>query len=240
MKRLISINKSIIPSCDVSEIEDLEKLVKNTCNVKGIGGYKVGLELVIRYGLSKVVQTIKAYTPLPVIYDHQKGGTDIPNLGMKFAYVCKHSGVDAVILFPFGGKATEDAWIKACQDNGLPVIVGAHMTQEQFLFSEAGFIADEAPSKIFELALKNNVVDFVVPGNKADLVSKYKKQFDLSGKQCILYAPGFISQGGKISECGRMAGDYWHAIVGSAIYNATDIQKAATELAREIIENQAV
>jgi orotidine-5'-phosphate decarboxylase len=237
MKRLINLDKSIIPSCDVPDLEDLTKLVKNTCNVKGIGGYKVGLELVISYGLEKVVQTIKSHTSLPVIYDHQKGGTDIPNLGIKFAQACKRSGADAVILFPFGGKATEETWIKACNDNDLPVIVGAHMTQKQFLFSEKGFIADEAPQKIFEIALKNNVTDFVVPGNKADLVFKYKKQFDSSAKKYVLYAPGFISQGGKISECGHIAGNYWHAIVGSAIYNAEDMQKAATELAREIVDS---
>ena len=235
IKRLIEQNKSIIPSCDVSDIEYLEKLVTSTCNIKGIGGYKVGLELVIRYGLDEIVRNIKLHTPLPIIYDHQKGGTDIPGLGIKFARACKRTGVDAVILFPFGGKSTEVAWIKACQDTGLTVLVGAHMTQEHFLFSEGGFIADESPSRIFELALENDVVDFVVPGNKVDILIRYKKQLDISGKQYVLYAPGFIAQGGNISECGRLAGDNWHAIVGSAIYAASDMRKASAELAHEII-----
>lgn len=237
MKNIISRDKSIIPSCDVSDVKELEKLVQITCNLEGIGGYKVGLELVISYGLKNIVDQIRKYTELPVIYDHQKGGTDIPKLGVKFAKACKNSGVDAVILFPFGGAATEETWIKACQDRDLRVIVGAHMTQENFLYSENGFIADDAPSRIYEIALNNQIVDFVVPGNKANLVSKYRQLLEMSGEQYVLYAPGFISQGGKISECGRLAGDRWHAIVGSAIYGATDINKAVGELTREIIGN---
>jgi orotidine-5'-phosphate decarboxylase len=202
--------------------------------VDGVGAYKVGLELSIAYGLLAVVDVIRKYTSLPIIYDHQKGGNDIPALGKKFARACRKSGVDSVILFPFGGPATEEAWIKACQDADLTVMVGAHMTQDNFLASEAGFISDEAPSRIFEIALESDVADFVVPGNKANLVSKYKNLFEQSGKHYVLYAPGFISQGGGISECGRMAGDRWHAIVGSAIYNAQDPKKVTVELAREI------
>ena len=95
--KIIKLDKSIIPSCDVS-LEKLKQSVSETCDVEGIGAYKIGLELVIPYGMTTVVEGIRKYTDLPIIYDHQKAATDIPALGEKFFNACK--GVDAVSLSP--------------------------------------------------------------------------------------------------------------------------------------------
>jgi orotidine-5'-phosphate decarboxylase len=229
MKRLIKENKAVVVAADVKKIEDLERLVKETCEVEGIGGYKIGSILAIRYGLSQLVNTIRKYTELPIIYDHQKGGTDIPQLGEKFAEVIAESGVDAIILFPFGGAFTEREWIRACQDAGLVVLIGGHMTQKEFLASEGGFIADGAPTRIYEIAARFKVSDFVVPGNKIEFVKKYRELLEkhLGMGNFALWAPGFIRQGGVITECALTAGPIWRAIVGSAIYRAKDMKKAA-------------
>jgi len=226
MRRLIEQQKSVIPACDVASLEKLRDLVIASSGVPGIGGYKVGLELAIPFGLKRVVETIREKSHLPIIYDHQKGGTDIPELGIKFAKAVKSSGVDAVILFPFGGAATERDWIKACQDADLVVLVGGHMTQPQFLVSEGGFIFDFGPKLIYQIAAKLGITDFVVPGNKADFVLKYRQLLDtiLGRGNFTLYAPGFISQGGDISETGKVAGNIWHAIVGGAIYKEEGIE----------------
>ena len=69
---IIKLKKSIIPSCDVNSLEKLDKLVKSTCTVKGIGAYKIGFELVIPFGMKKVVKIIRKHTKLPIIYYHQK------------------------------------------------------------------------------------------------------------------------------------------------------------------------
>ena len=148
MNKLIPHQRSVIPACDVSNRQEFEHLVKETHDIPGIGAYKVGLELTIQYGLKLLVDIIRNYTNLPIIYDHQKGGTDIPEMGTKFAKVCKSSGVSAVILFPFGGSATETRWIETCQKEGLIVIVGGHMTQKNFLESEGGFVADSGKSSV--------------------------------------------------------------------------------------------
>jgi orotidine-5'-phosphate decarboxylase len=233
-KELIPRSRSIIPACDVSDTKELDHLIEQTHDVPGIGGYKVGLELTISYGLKPIVDIIRKYTELPIIYDHQKGGTDIPELGSRFAKVCRSAGVNAVILFPFGGSETEKEWIKACQDAELTVLVGGHMTQKKFLVSEGGFIDDRAPQKIYEIAVESGVTDFVVPGNKPELVIEYKKFFESKGISFVLYAPGFIAQGGVITECGKVAGARWHAIVGSAIYRAKDIREASKILTQKL------
>lgn len=233
---IIPRDKSVIVAADV-EFSRLSELVQQTCLVEGIGGYKVGLELVLEKGLPVVVGTVKDNSDLPVIYDHQKAGNDIPETGLRFASVCKRARVDSVILFPFGGAKTERVWIDACHDAGLGVLVGAHMTQPEFLFSEGGSVADEAPDRIFGIAAANGVRDFVVPGNKIEYVKHYKELFEsLLGKgNFTLYAPGFITQGGEISDFAKAAGDKWHAIVGSAIYKAVDINEAAKQMTRQII-----
>jgi len=228
-ERLIKEDRAVVVAADVETLEDLEELVRDTCDVKGIGGYKVGSILAIRYGLTEIVDAIRKYTSLPIIYDHQKGGTDIPQLGEKFAKVVAESGVNGVILFPFGGAATEREWIKACRNAGLIVLVGGHMTQKEFLFSEGGFIADLAPEKIYEIAAELKVRNFVVPGNKVEFVNKYRQLLEkhLGAGNFALWAPGFITQGGVITEYALAAGPIWRAIVGSAIYEAKDKRKAA-------------
>lgn len=239
MEKVISLKKSVIPACDVPTIEKLQELVIATRKVEGIGGYKVGLELVIRFGLEEVVKKIRDHSQLPIIYDHQKGGTDIPELGAKFAKAVKSAGADAVILFPFGGAETEKEWINACRGEGLVVLVGGHMTQKKFLTSEGGFIADMSPEQIYTIAAKNGITNFVVPGNKVEFVLKYRQLLEglLAEGNFVLFAPGFIGQGGDISETGKAAGERWHAIVGGAIYNALGMdgmKEAAMKITSQI------
>ena len=236
MSKLIQLPKSIIPACDVDSLSKLKEIVKGTFEVPGISGYKIGAELALTFGLARVEDTIRAIDSVkPIIYDHQKGATDTPEFGAKFARTLKSGGVDAAILFPFGGRVTEEAWIKACQDQDLIVLVGGEMTQDGFLENDGGFVTDSAPKQIYERAMELGVTDFVVPGNKPDSVLAYRSLFTeaLGMGNFTLFAPGFISQGGDISEIGKVAGDNWHAFVGDALYNQ-DGEQAIREIATRL------
>ena len=234
IERLIPQDKSVIVAVDVKPSK-ISSLIQETQFVEGIGGYKVGISS-IGVGLNQVVGTIKDETSLPVIYDHQKAGNDIPATGKDYAEMCKEAGVDSVILFPFTGPETEVAWIRACQDQDLHIIVGAHMTHPGFLQSQGGSIADDSPQKIFTIAVGEGVRDFVVPGNQIQYVAEYKQLLDsLIGEgQYRVYAPGFVTQGGEISDFAKAAGDQWHAIVGSAIYKAENMREAAEQMTKGI------
>ena len=229
---IIKLKKSIIPSCDVSDLEKLKKLVKETCSVEGIGAYKIGLELCIPFGIRKVIETIREYTDLPIIYDHQKAGTDIPELGEKFAKAVK--GVNAVILFPLAGPETEKAWIKACRKERLGVIVGGEMTHKAFLETDGGFISEKEALKIYEIAAEEKINDYVVPGNKPEKIKLYKAFLEARGVKPVFYSPGLVTQGGDIAEGAKAAGDNWHAIIGRALYNAKDVNKAAKEMVKNL------
>lgn len=226
MNKIIKLDKSVIPACDFNEIEKLKKLVKETCDIEGIGAYKIGFSLVIPYGIKTIIEAIRKYTDLPIIYDHQKAGTDIPDTAEGFMKAVK--GVNAVILFPQSGPETEKAWIKAAQKEKLGVIVGGEMTHKGYF----EFIKDDAPEKMYKIASKLGVNDFVVPGNKPERIKSYRK---LLGEKAVFYSPGLIAQGGKLTESAKAAGNYWHAIIGRGIYQEKDMHKAAKELVKEII-----
>ena len=231
MKKIIKLDKSIIPSCDVPDLNKLKTLVKETCSVEGVGAYKTGLELCLQFSIPKVVNTIRSYTNLPIIYDHQKAATDIPELGEKFAKAAK--GVDAVILFPLAGPETERAWIMECKKAKLGIIVGGEMTHKGFLEAEEGFIKETSPLKIYEIAAKLGINDYVVPGNKPEKIRLYKAFLEARSIKPVFYSPGLIAQGGKITESAKIA-ERWHAIIGRALYNSKNINKTAKELVKAL------
>lgn len=227
---VIKIKKSIIPACDVDDIKKFEEIVKATHDLEKLGAYKIGFSLGLKYGLADVVDIARKHTNKPLIYDHQKAGTDIPDTGIIFAKVIKNAGIDAVILFPLSGPQTLTAWVNACLEQGLKVIVGGLMTHKGFLASEGGYINDDKIINIYIDAYKQGIKDFVVPGNKIDFIKKIKSLFSDS----ILYSPGFVAQGGVLSDAAKVSGERWHAIIGRGIYEAKDIRKAALEFCKQI------
>jgi orotidine-5'-phosphate decarboxylase len=228
-QKIIGRDKSVIPACDVETLDQFEELVKQTADVEGIGGYKIGFELGLGFGLPAVVAAARKHTDKPIIYDHQKAGTDIPDTGKNYAKLMKRSGVDTVIFFPQAGPETERAWIYHALDNGLNVIVGGRMTHPAYSVSEGGFITDEGALDMYRIAARAGVNNFVVPGNKPEVIKQVRDAVEAEGVSPVFYAPGFIAQGGKIEAAAKVAGDRFHGIVGRGIYQAKDMHAAAIE-----------
>ena len=235
MTDIIDVDRSVIAACDVNDIEHHERVVRDTADVKKIGGYKVGFSLALKYSLPKIVEVTREYTDKPVIYDHQKAGTDIPYTGGNFAKVCSEAGVDAVILFPQAGPETQKQWIEAAQEENLGIIGGGLMTHPKYKRSEGGYLADEALMEMYLKSAEKGVKNFVVPGNRPNDIKEIRKELkNNGGVNPVFYAPGFVAQGGEIADATEAAGKKWHAIVGRAIYQADDIEKSAKELTKDL------
>ena len=58
---------------------------------------------------------------------------------------------------------------------------------------------------------------------------------EAEGASPVFYAPGFIAQGGKISDAAKAAGERFHGIVGRGVYEAKDINKAAIEHTSQVV-----
>ena len=251
MKKIIQRDRSVIPACDVT-LGDFKNIVKETSMIEKIGAYKVGISF-LDVGLKAVVDAAHKFADKPIIYDHQKAGTDIPETPDKFMDSMLRSGINAVILFPQAGPITEYEWIKSAQERNLGIIVGGEMTQPRYLegdlsegkgknytqiFKEleierdiSGYIREFAPEDMYEIAARMGVNDFVVPGNKPDRIKHYKALIMKCGiSEPVFYSPGLVAQGGDITEGAKAAGKRFHAIIGRGIYQAKDIRKAAEEL----------
>jgi len=96
------------------------------------------------------------------------------------------------------------------------------MTHPKYVRSEGGYIADEAIMEMYLNAANLGVSDFVVPGNKPDDIRRIRETLEQRGVSPTFYAPGFVAQGGSISDAAKVAGDSWHAIVGRGIYKAEE------------------
>lgn len=234
--KLFDSDRGVIVACDVDTLRDLEKLTELTSDVEGIVGYKVGFSLVLKYNLPSVVKKIRNYTELPVIYDHQKAGTDIPQMGPAFAKICKEGGANGVILFPQSGPETEKAFISALLAEGLVPLIGGEMTHPKYLQKEGGFIMDKGPEEMYLHGAENGAEYFIVPGNKPERIKHYSKLLAEKISRPKFCMPGIGRQGGDIRSafeaCGALPA---YAIIGSGIYKAYDMKNAAKNYCKEAL-----
>jgi orotidine-5'-phosphate decarboxylase len=235
-KYLFDLDHGVIPACDVNTLQELESIVKNTCSIDGIVGYKVGFSLALTYGLSQLNDAVKQYTNLPIIYDHQKAGTDIPQMGKQFAKVCKKGGVTGVIIFPQAGPVTEKEFIIALKENNLVPIVGGEMTHTGYLYGENGFLRDDAPLDMYRVGAQEGAEYFVVPGNRIGKIRTYRILLSNIIKYPRFCFPGIGRQGGDIKRAFEATGNYpAYAIIGSGIYKQSNMKEAARTYCKEAL-----
>ena len=224
-------NRSLIIACDV-EVSHYKRLLKQT-NLDGVGGYKIGFSLVFEKGMKRIVDITRRYTDKPIIYDHQKGGTDTPYTASLFMKRCKDAGIDAVILFPFTGETAEQTWIKAAQDADLDVMVGGDMTHPGFEKHHGGYIGTHEISSIYINAAKEGVRHFVVPA-KLQSFQRADNAVRVYCSNPTYYSPGIGIQGGTVEEGLRICGPRWHPIIGTSIYNSKNMRKTTGDFIEEL------
>ena len=231
---LMQHERGIILAADVETLDHVKRLVSVCAEFEEVVAVKVGFSLALRFGLKAVVDAVHAAHRIPVIYDHQKAGTDIPAMGRPFAEICREAGVNAVILFPHAGPKTLEAFVSAALEAELVPIVGLVMTHPAYLRSEGGYIDDEAPDSICRAALGLGVRNFVLPGTKIEVLVRYAHGPLAGVAGAAIMMPGIGSQGASlrtvfeaVKPCRRFA------IIGSAIYGAQDPRIAAEAFAKE-------
>ncbi len=223
--------RKVIPALDVTDLNRIESLIKSIDTLDIIYGYKAGFSLGLTHGLPKVVETIRKFSDKPIIYDHQKAATDIPDTGKLFAKTMKDSGVDEVILFPQAGPVTLEAWVQAVQELEMKVIVGGIMTHPKFVASEGGFIRDEAVIEMYRKSFELGVRNFVVPLTKPEATKKLYAQAGLDDS-CAFYSPGFGKQGGDAAQFAFLKTHYM--IIGRSLLQAEDAVGYLERVGKEI------
>lgn len=226
----------IVPALDVDSIDDLRRLVEATGDVEGIVAYKLGMSGVLRLGLPGAVRAIRELSDLPVVYDHQKAGPDVPDMAEKFAAICTEAGVTHAILFPLAGERAVDGFAGALLRAGLVPIVGGDLPFADYHVSGGGYVADDALERILDRALSIGVTEFVVPANDAEVVRRHAEALRARLDEPTLYMPGIGALGGTVEEAFAAAtGCRRYAVVGRAIAAAEDPREAARRLAEQAL-----
>jgi len=239
------VKRSIVPACDFEDIGLFEAMVKATADIDLIGGYKIGSMLVEEHGLGRVVDVVKKHAPKKkAIYDRQKGGTDIPEMVWKQVRQYARHGYDAHIIFPsMTGVESMLAAIHSGYEHGIHIIVGAYMTHTGFDRADGGCITQEDAARLYRIAASKGIRNFVMPGTRPDLITFFREALAQDGvKEEAVWSPGLVTQGGNISEGGRVAGDNYHAIAGRAIIekgpgqlnNPDEMRAAAVKLTAQL------
>jgi orotidine-5'-phosphate decarboxylase len=226
----------ILPALDMEGLDEMRRVVERTSRVDGVIGFKVGLTAVLRLGLAGAVKHLRSATDLPLIYDHQKAGPDVPDMAKKFATTCRAAGVDGVILFPVAGPTAVREFVGRALENQLLPVVGGDLPLPDYNLAGGGFIADDALERIFALALGLGATSFVVPANNPAKVARHAAALTAKRARPSLFLPGIGALGGSIAATfGAAPGCNLYAVVGRAIYDAPDPLEAAKRLAGEAL-----
>ncbi len=226
----------ILLALDMESLDEMRRGVEATTRVDGIVGYKVGLTATLRLGLGGAVRHLRAVTDLPLVYDHQKAGPDVPDMAAKFASTCKEAGVDGLILFPIAGPRAVVEFAGNAYKQRLMPVVGGDLPFPDYNASGGGYVIDDALDKILHKAIEIGVDHFVIPGNTPDKVRHHAQWLLRKLEQPTLFVPGIGALGGSISDTFAAApGCRVYAVIGRAIYAASDPAKAARDLAAEAL-----
>jgi len=226
--------ESIALAADVETLPELARLVVNAKDCPAVSAVKLGFSLALRHGLQATIAAVKSQATLKVIYDHQKAGTDIPQMGRPFAKTCREAGVDGVIIFPHAGPRTLEAFVAGALENQLVPIVGLMMTHPEYLAADGGYIVDSAPEAICESSLRLGVRNFVLPGTNLPVVRRFAGHL-LASRDYTLWLPGIGNQGGTLGSALEAAHpNRAVGIIGSAIYSADDPREALIRFAAEV------
>ncbi len=224
----------IVIALDADTVDESKRVVELTSGLDGVAGYKFGLTLVLRLGLAETVRQLRSATDLPLLYDHQKAGPDVPDMAAKFSTICHAAGVDGLILFPTAGPRAVDGFVGEAMQRRMLPIVGGDLPLADYNASGDGYVIDNALDLIFERALALGADHFVVPGNTTAKLTHHAEKLRSRLEMPTFLVPGIGPLGGTFGSVVKAAaGARVFAVVGRAVYADKDPAAAARRLVDE-------
>ena len=203
----------------------INNIISSTKDFPFIVGYKINTESIILCGLESIVKLIKEKTSLPLIYDHQKYGTDNPEIsGEGMIEKIKKVGVDAIVILPLAGSETLKRIIKICNKFGLLVIVRGDLPNKGYFNDEGGYIASDSQQKIYLDAASLGVSYFLMSCNRLERIKIYCHQLEsIVGKLNIfLTAINSIECTNLPDACSQIKQNNVYAIFDKEFDNPTE------------------
>lgn len=232
MTRKITATMGIVPALDVEDHEQFEFVVKATTRTEGVVGYKLGLSTVLTFGLKESVRRLRDLTDLPILYDHQKAGPDMPDTARKYTAMCAEAGVDGLVLFPVAGPTAVDRFVGETMKAGMTPVVGGEIPVPDYGASGGGYMLDDALDRILADSVKIGTDHFILPAHDPAKIARWSKWIAANVADPFVFMTGFGSLGGTIEDAFRAAAPSKRrfAIVGRLITQAKDPAQAAGTL----------
>ncbi len=207
-----------------------EKLLRKVSRY--ICAVKVNRQLVMSLGLGGVEPVVRLAhdLSLPTIMDAKLNDVGHTNEFMARSYF--DVGFDAVIASPVAGWENGlDRVFAQANSRGRAVILLVYMSNPgaEAFYSLEGAHGRGAPRPVFELlaemAVEWGAHGVIVGATRPEVIARVR---ELVGSKLAIYSPGVGAQGGDAKKALDAGSTY--LIVGRAIYNAFDPEKAAMEL----------
>jgi len=222
----------IIISCDFGSIEKLEKVIKETCPLDFVQGYKIGMALALKNGIQNITTVIRKYTDLPIIYDHQKFGSDIPEIcSGEVLKVIKEAGIEALVVFPHGGIETLKSTVEECFRIGLIPIVGGDMSHPGYNVKDGGYIDEGSSQRIYIDAAAIGVTHFMLPCLKLERIKIYMHKLVNIVSNPQIFITGIREEVTEefLEACKIIHSYNSYAVIGRGITEEKDFSSAAVK-----------
>ncbi|MDP6707003.1 MAG: orotidine 5'-phosphate decarboxylase [Alphaproteobacteria bacterium] len=234
---LITAEAGIIPALDVDDAERLKRIVAATCEVDGVVGYKLGAVIALRLGLGPAIDAVRGLTDLPVLYDHQKAGTDIPSMSDGFTKACRDAGADGLVLFPLAGREAVRQFAERTRQRGMTPLVGGELPYPEYRARHGGFVHDGALGRILDEATAAGVDHVIIPANEPRKVRRHVGKVRKRFERPSVFLPGIGTLGGSIDDAfGAADGCRRYAIIGRSIIGARRPATMARRFAEEALK----
>ena len=164
---------------DLGYLQDkfLIDAIDATNSIPFVVGYKIGALPVLEAGLKDTLRSIRKISSKPLLYDHQKLGSDLPDIYKgRILDLIKSYGADGVFLFPLGGKEVLEAMINKCIEIELIPVVCGDLSYKGFFAEEGGYIDIDVQQRIYLDAASYGVSHFMMSCNRVDRIKIYCHQ----------------------------------------------------------------
>ncbi|MGA7327702.1 MAG: hypothetical protein WBX25_25215, partial [Rhodomicrobium sp.] len=192
-------------------------------------------------GLSASVLRLRDMTNLPLLYDHQKAGPDMPDMATKFTALCKEAGVNGLILFPVAGPTAVDRFVGEAIKADLIPVVGGEIPVADYTIAGGGYMKADTLSLIMKRAAKQGANHFVLPARDNAKIAQWTQWIAENVRAPSVFLTGFGALGGSIKEAFAAASPCPNAfaIVGRLITESKKPGDAARRLYDELQSNRA-
>jgi len=164
---------------DLGYLQDkfLIDTIDATNSIPFVVGYKIGALPVLEAGLKDTLRSIRKISSKPLLYDHQKLGSDLPDIYKgRMLDLIKSYGAAGVFLFPLGGKEVLEAIINKCIEIELIPVVCGDLSYKGFFAEEGGYIDIDVQQRIYLDAASYGVSHFMMSCNRVDRIKIYCHQ----------------------------------------------------------------